>query len=222
MCEMCDRAFPERRVHVPWPVSVFDRDADGGVVWMSRDALLLQHPSAVPDPKQRLGVGGYWTVFASELDDWSAVKIRIVKDEKDERAVREEERAYLTAAAHHVGPAVRAWFILPGNLQISHPTGGRLNPKCEERDVWAIAVAVVERFDESAEDGNLQRNAHYIEKLNELKARVDDMEQATGLINKEPFAPKNVLVEWKRPDCDEIIKIVVGDWGSYKMYRRKV
>jgi hypothetical protein len=222
MCEMSNRVFKQRRVHVPWPLSDSEADSDGGVVWLVRQTLLNHNASASPDPKRRLGVGRYWTVFASETDDWSVVKLRVLKDQAEERRAAREERAYRLAADNKVGPAVRAWFVLRGSEQTPdkdpvHAEAGWLAAKsCKDRKLWGVAVAVVERFDESAEDAGLKDDARYKDALSDLRERVELMEEETGLYNDEPYQPRNVLVEWKRPECKEIQRVVVGDWGSFK------
>lgn len=221
MCEMVNRLYPDRRVHVPWPLSDSEPDADGGVLWMVRNALLKENPSALPDPKRRLGVGRYWTAYASETDDWSVVKLQPLASQAQVRRVAREERAYRLAAENGVGPAVRAWFTLRGKDQMpdrdpAHADAGWLSVKgCKDRNVLGVAVAVVERFDESVADAGIKDDPQYLRALVGLKARVSAMEEKTGLYNDEPYQPRNVLVEWKRPECREIERFTVGDWGSF-------
>lgn len=219
MCAMANAAFPHRRVHVPWPKSDSEPDADGGVIWLARNAL---NASAVPDPKRRLGVGKYWTVYASATDDWSVVKLRPLVDASHVKRVMDEERVYRLAAKHGVGPAVRDWSILRGLKQMPdqkpvHADAGWLSARgCEDRKVWGVAVAVVERYDESVADAKIESDADYKKHLVALVAKVEKMEDATGIYNTEPYQPRNVLVEWERPDCNKIARITVGDWGSFR------
>lgn len=207
---------PLEKVELRW----LDATGDVRCAWVLKTRVDNAHEpgmsfhAAEPDPARFLGTGKYWTAFASAWDPSSAVKIRPLETRQDADADVEEEQVYRLAAAANVGPQIRAWFHLRAPDEAGYKGVGC---RASDRKLWGVAVAVVEKFDQT-----LEKNAAAVRAMpsfaalsNRLAGDLNKFEKETKVVNNEPFVARNVFVKFKRPAARDVERLVVGDWGSY-------
>ena len=136
-----------------------------------------------------LGVGAYWTVYRSGED--KAIKVRVIKP-NERKKVERERRVYEMAARAGVGPHVFAWDELDDN----------------------VVVAVVRRYDSEVFRA-IRAHPKFPAMLKDLERRVAAFSKETGIVNKEPFTDRNLLVNFGGDGGPR--DLTVGDWGSYRL-----